>query len=55
MKANELHPEHMLVKPRYRFGGRGEATSQLEVPENSREDAASGLGLARHSTHDVKL
>jgi hypothetical protein len=55
MKANESHPENMLVKPRYRFGGRGEATSQLEVPENSREAAAPDFDLAKHSTHDVKL
>jgi hypothetical protein len=45
----------MLVKPRYRFGGRGEATSQLEVPDNSREDALSDHGLTKHSTHFVKL
>jgi len=55
VKANESHPENMLVKPCYRFGGRGEATSQLEVPENSREAAASGFDLTKQSTHCVRL
>jgi len=45
----------MLVKPCYRFGGRGEATSQLEVPENSREVAASDFGLAKQLAHCVRL
>jgi len=45
----------MLVKPRYRFGGRSEATSQLEVPENSREAALSDCGLMKQSIHFEKL
>jgi len=45
----------MLVKPCYRFGGRGEATSQLEVPENSREVVEAGFGLPKQAAHCVKL